>query len=146
MRRLLSALALLAATSGAALADDAPTDGGVTPAADAGAQPSPSSPAAIAAYRARFKSVPPYYLQNAKVSGDPPHLPDDVKVRYRKAGLAVGMYKICIDTDGNVSAVEPVQSVAGGDAQVMSTLRTWKYKRQPLGLCSIVRFEWTISR
>ena len=139
MTRLVLPLALAAAMTGVARADDAPTDGGAKPdAAPPVAQPE-------AAPKAKFKNAPPHMFMNAKISGEDPHLPDAVKVRYAKAGEATGTYKICVDVDGDVVSVEPIQSIADGDATVISTLRSWKFKPLPIGLCSISRFVFTIG-
>lgn len=137
MTRLALAFAFVAATSSAAFADEPPTDGGTTPTAAA----APATPAPPKA-----KNVPPFQFDQAKISGDNPHLPDAVKARYAKAGKAVGIYKICVDSKGDVSSFQTVQSIPGGDEAVMATVRTWKFKPQVEPICSVSRFMFMIDR
>ena len=135
MTRLLLAFAFVAATSGAAFADEPPTDAGAKPDAAAPAK-TPSS---------QFKNVSPATLEAAKLSGNPPRLPDVVKLK-RMGWETSGTYKICVGTDGNVASVMTFASVPDADESVMAQLREWKFKPQPVGICSLMRFAWTIHR
>ena len=136
MTRLLLAFAFVAATSGAAFADEPPTDAGAKPDA-APATTTPPPP--------KFKNVSPATLEAAKLSGNPPRLPDVVKLK-RMGWETSGTYKICVGTDGNVASVMTFASVPDADESVMAQLREWKFKPQPVGICSLMRFAWTIHR
>src|SRR6476646_6279330 len=54
---------------------------------------------------AKPKNVPPHMLEQAKLSGEMPHLPDIVKIQRKGTGLAISMVKVCIDQSGNVNQV-----------------------------------------
>ena len=57
-----------------------------------------------------------------------------------------GMYRICVDTDGNVSKVETVTSLSGADQTIIDQVRaTWQYKPQPVPVCTIRVFEFHIN-
>jgi hypothetical protein len=134
MTRLVLTFAFVAATSGVAFADDAPSDGGTQ-----------AAPATAAPPKPKYRNIPPYQFQQAKLSGDDPHLPDDVKLRYKGAGQVSNIYKICVAPSGDVSSVHPMQSIPGGDEAIMATLRTWKFKPQAEGgICSMSRFVFLI--
>jgi hypothetical protein len=83
------------------------------------------------------------YLDNQKVAGDLPHLPPWVKFRYRSAELSA-IYKVCINTEGNVTEVIPIVHLPSGNAQVINTVMMWKYKPQPIPLCFINRYVFGI--
>jgi hypothetical protein len=98
----------------------------------------PVAPAAL-----RAKNVPPAMFEQQLLAAPAPHLPDVVKKRAR--GELVGMYKICAATDGKIIEVAPLQSIAGADEAIMATLRTWQLKPQPMPICSISRFVFSVD-
>ena len=93
----------------------------------------------------KAKNVPPHTLEQAKLSGEMPHLPDIVKIQRKGTGEATAMVKICIDQSGRVNQVSIIQGIPGADNDIMSTVRTWKYKPQPIPICSMVKFEFFIN-
>ena len=93
----------------------------------------------------KAKNVPPHTLEQAKLSGEMPHLPDIVKIQRKGTGEAVAMVKICIDQSGRVNQVSIIQGIPGADNDIMSTVRNWKYKPQPIPICSMVKFEFFIN-
>ncbi|HEX4457057.1 MAG TPA: hypothetical protein VIA18_03760 [Polyangia bacterium] len=135
MTRLLLAFAFAAATSGAAFADESPTSGSAKSDAPP-ATPAPPKPP-------KAKNVTPRVFFDAKLSGENPHLPDDVKLRFEGASVA-GMYKICVDLNGKVSEVLTVQSIPGGDGAVIDAIRVWKFKPQTEPICSMSRFQFNL--
>ena len=93
----------------------------------------------------KAKNVPPHMLEQQKLSGDMPHLPDIVKIQRKGTGEAVAMVKICIDQSGHVNQVSVIQGIPGADNDILSTVRSWKYKPQPIPICSMVKFEFSIN-
>jgi hypothetical protein len=97
----------------------------------------------------RFKNVPPWQLDQARLNGAMPHLPDDVKWSVLESGKqeVIGMYKVCVDTSGQVAFVAPVgnNGIAGADGAITAQLRTWEYKPQAVGICSMIRFHFNVS-
>jgi len=98
-----------------------------------------------AAPPAKPKNVPPHMLEQAKLSGEMPHLPDIVKIQRKGTGLAISMVKVCIDQSGNVNQVSVLQGIPGADAAIISAVRAWRYKPQPIPICSMVKFEFQID-
>jgi protein TonB len=94
---------------------------------------------------AKPKNVPPHTLEQAKLSGEMPHLPDIVKIQRKGTGLAISMVKVCIDQSGNVNQVSVLQGIPGADAAIISAVRAWRYKPQPIPICSMVKFEFQID-
>ena len=80
----------------------------------------------------KAKNVPAHMLETQKLSGEYPHLPDIVKIQRKGTGTATAMVKICIDQSGHVNQVSIIQGIPGADAEILNTLRTWKYKPQAI--------------
>jgi len=91
------------------------------------------------------KNVPPHVLDTEKLSGENPHLPDIVKIQRKGTGDAIFMAKICVDQNGNVNQVSVMQGIPGADGEIMNTLRSWKFKKQAIPICSMTRFVFTIN-
>jgi protein TonB len=98
-----------------------------------------------AAPPAKPKNVPPHMLEQQKLSGELPHLPDIVKIQRKGTGLAISMVKVCIDQGGNVNQVSIIQGIPGADAAILQAVRMWRYKAQPIPICSMVKFEFQID-
>ncbi len=84
-----------------------------------------------------------------KVSGDQPHLPEQLKLKlaHDHVRRVTGVYQICIGNDGHVSSIKPLQSIAGGDEAIMTTLQTWTFQPQQhwKALCSPSVFTFDIG-
>ncbi len=90
------------------------------------------------------KNVPHFAIKKDKLGGEMPHLPEAIKSR-RRGSTVTGSYKICIDTSGYVSTVNPVGSVPGADEPIMATLRGWTYRPQPVPVCFIENFQFVVE-
>lgn len=90
------------------------------------------------------KVVPSFVIDRERLSAPDPVLPDDVASRF--AGQAArGTYRICVDMAGNVSSVETVSAIAGADDTIINHLKsTWKYKPQPVPICTVRKFVFNI--
>ena len=55
------------------------------------------------------------------------------------------MVKICVDQSGRVNNVQMIQGIPGADNDIIATLRGWKFKPQPVPICSLSRFVFTID-
>jgi protein TonB len=91
------------------------------------------------------KNVPPHVFDSEKLSGDMPHLPDIVKIQRKGTGEAIFMAKVCVDQSGHVNQVSIMQGIPGADNDIMGTLRTWRFKPQPVPICSLFRIVFTIN-
>jgi periplasmic protein TonB len=72
----------------------------------------------------KAKNVPPMKLEQEKLSGEMPHLPDIVKIQRKGTGEATAMVKICIDQGGHVNQVSIIQGIPGADAAILSAVRS----------------------
>ena len=93
----------------------------------------------------KAKNVPPHIFDSEKLSGEMPHLPDIVKIQRKGTGDAIFMAKVCVDQGGRVNQVSIMQGIPGADNDIMGTLRTWKFKPQPVPICSLFRIVFTIN-
>lgn len=88
------------------------------------------------------KKVPPHVFEQAILSKVLPHLPDVVKIQRRGTGPATYRAVVCIDAGGAVTKVQTIQSIPGGDEVCIDALRQWRFKPQPLPICSVVELEF----
>lgn len=94
---------------------------------------------------AKPKNVPPLtFDQNALYKPDP-HLPDIIKIQRKGTGDAIWMGKVCVDQSGRVNQISMMQSIPGADASIMGTMRTWKFKPQPVPICTLIRIVYNID-
>jgi protein TonB len=93
----------------------------------------------------KAKNVPPHVFDSEKLSGEMPHLPDIVKIQRKGTGEAIFMAKVCVDQSGHVNQVSIMQGIPGADNDIMGTLRTWRFKPQPVPICSLFRIVFTIN-
>ena len=91
------------------------------------------------------KKVPPHVFEQAILSKVIPHLPDVVKIQRRGTGPATYRALVCIDAAGSVTRVQTIESIPGGDEVCTAALHQWKFKPQPLPICSIVELEFQIE-
>jgi hypothetical protein len=87
----------------------------------------------------------PYTLDNQRISGEAPHLPDFVKITRKGLGETPFLARVCVDQAGNVSAVEVMQGIPGADDQIVRTLRGWRYKPQPIPVCFLSRVVFSVQ-
>lgn len=105
--------------------------GGNSEGTDAGPPPKP-------------KVVPAIMIRKDKIYSADPHLPDVVKSQ-RHGQVVTGSYKICIAANGTILSVETVAGIPGADENIAQTLRTWRYKPQPIPICFIQFFEFHVE-
>ena len=129
LSQILRCVLLLPAMTSAVLAADSPAS--APPMAQAASAPAP-------------KLVPAALINRDRLLSPVPHLPELVKARY--AGSIVGgSYRICVARDGSVSSVAPVNGIDDADADIIATLRTWRYKPQPALVCFIQEIEFQVD-
>lgn len=89
-------------------------------------------------------SLPTIVVKKEKLSGDEPHLPDEIKAKYRGKTITCS-YKICITADGTMDRVIPISSIPGADDAIMYTLIRWTYRPQGVPVCFIENFQFNIE-
>jgi periplasmic protein TonB len=90
------------------------------------------------------KNVPPHLLDAQAVYRPEPHLPDAVKLQRKGTGDSVFVAKLCVAQDGSMMRVDVMQGIPGADESITSTIRQWRYKPQPIPVCFIANFVFTL--
>jgi hypothetical protein len=105
----------------------------------------PVGPQTAPALPPKPKMVAAFVFDRERVKYPDPHLPDAFKQSHAQQTVK-GMYRICVDTDGNIYKMETVTSLSGADESIMQQVRsTWQYKPQPVPVCTIRVFEFHIN-
>lgn len=99
----------------------------------------------IAAPAPRPRNVAPHALDAARVAGAMPHLPATVIASRRGLGDSTFTAKICVDQSGTVSSVSVLSGIPGADADILATLRGWRYKPQPIPVCFLSQFVFDVQ-
>jgi eukaryotic-like serine/threonine-protein kinase len=109
------------------------------PAAAPAAAPAPPAPAPPSPELAGARSVPDFVLRREAVSVPPLSLPEEAKAALRGKGRQVGIYRLCVGSQGRVLQVSAVQPIAGADAAVTAAIEAqWRYQPQTPALCAQV--------
>jgi protein TonB len=91
------------------------------------------------------KNVPAFVVQRDMLRQSQPNLPEVFKQAHRGQAL-VGMYKVCVGTDGHVFEVAVIKSVPGADDAITSSVREgWLYKPQSVPVCFLYNMPITIQ-
>ena len=110
-------------------------------------EPPPSPPARPAAEAVPgFKNVPPHMFEVWAVEQPVPRLTDATKQHYAgKTPLLVGLYTLCVATNGSVVNVKTISSVPESNDSIVATLEQWKFRPQPIPVCSLVKLEFEVA-
>ena len=91
------------------------------------------------------KIVPTVLIKQDKISvGDDPHLPSEVKILHPCESLT-GSYKVCLDRNGSIGSVDVVQGIPGADEGIIASVKSWRYRPQPIPVCFIQFFEFQVA-
>lgn len=91
------------------------------------------------------KNVPAHALDAQVIFRPDPHLPEVVKTQRRGMGEVMFTAKVCIDREGKVFEIHVLQGIAGADEAILATIRQWRYKPQPIPLCFIANWVFTVE-
>lgn len=101
-------------------------------------QQAPATAAAAPAPAPKVKNVPPGVLDAQLVRRDATFRFTDLFKRSHRGETLRGMYKVCVGTDGRVSAVTPVQSMPGADQDIARGIQDgWVYRPQAAPVCAL---------
>lgn len=101
--------------------------------------PAPSAPAP------RPRNIAPHALDAQKLSGALPHLPAAVQSARRGLGDTSFVARVCVDQQGAVSSVSVLQTIPGAEEEIVRTLRSWRYKPQPIPVCFISQLVFNVE-
>jgi hypothetical protein len=91
------------------------------------------------------KMVASFVFDRERLQFPNPELPEVFKQAHAHQTLR-GMYRICVDRDGSIGKMETVTSLSGMDRTIIEQVTaTWRYKPQPVPVCTIRVFEFRIG-
>jgi hypothetical protein len=123
---------------------DGPPDGPAVGRPGGGGPPC-SGAGCIAAPAPRPRNLPPHALDAQRIAGAMPHLPPSVLGSHRGLGDATFTARLCVDTSGAISSVTVLGGIPGADGDIVSTLRGWRYKPQPIPVCFITQLVYDVQ-
>jgi protein TonB len=92
------------------------------------------------------KNVAAFVIQRDVIEQPAPRLSEVFKQAHRGQGTVVGMYKVCVGTDGHVFDVIAVKSVPGADSDIIEGIKEgWVYKPQQVPVCFLYNTPITIQ-
>jgi hypothetical protein len=111
-----------------------------------GGKPAPAAVASMAP-AAKPKNVNARTLDGQQISHAEPHLPPIIKAQLRNAGTPDARFtgKVCVDTTGKVYSVQVLSGIPGADNDIVSIIKTWTYKPQPISVCFVANVSYQIS-
>jgi TonB family protein len=96
--------------------------------------------------------VAPTVLKGMRISGETQIQPNDAlksQLLHEGASKLVAMFKVCVDTQGNVNATTQLRSTgyAAYDQELLGAVRAWRYRPYSVGgaavpVCGIVTFNY----
>jgi hypothetical protein len=77
------------------------------------------------------------YLESQALYQPALHRPPE----FNTAGIQSLLFKICVGVPGQVTVVRPLSQAPAAELEaVAATLRTWRYRPQPIAICFIANF------
>jgi uncharacterized protein (DUF2147 family) len=111
-----------------------------------GATSKPNAPTAVASMAAQKpRNVNQRTLDSQQLSHADPHLPANVRSQRSGTGDARFMGKVCVNTEGKVYSVNVLSGIPGGDESIVSTIKSWTYKPQPVSVCFVANFVFDLQ-
>ncbi len=106
-----------------------------------------AKPAAVASMAPPQKprNVNARTLDSQQVYHPDPSLPAIVKIQRKGTGDARFAAKVCVGNDGRVYQVNVLASIPGGDDAIVSTIKQWTYKPQPVSVCFVANIVYDLQ-
>ena len=99
----------------------------------------------VGAAAPRPRNLPPHALDAQRIAGAMPHLPSSVIGARRGLGETTFTARLCVEQSGAVSSVTVLSGIPGADSGIVSTVRGWRYKPQPIPVCFITQFVYDVE-
>jgi serine/threonine protein kinase len=111
-----------------------------------GGKPAPAAVAAMAPPQ-KPKNVNARTLDGQQVYHPDPHLPPIVMAQLKSAGTPDTRFmgKVCVNNEGRVYQVQVLSGVPGADNEIISTIKSWQYKAQPVSVCFVASIEFSVQ-
>ena len=84
-------------------------------------------------------------LDGQQVFHPDPQLPAIVRSQRRGTGDARFAAKVCLGNDGRVYQVNVLSSIPGADDAIVSTIKQWAYKPQPVSVCFVANIVYDLQ-
>jgi periplasmic protein TonB len=91
------------------------------------------------------KNVAARMLDSQQILHADPQLPAIVRSQRKGTGDARFAAKVCIGNDGRVYQVNVLSSIPGADDAIVSTIRQWTYKPQPVSVCFVANIVYDLQ-
>ena len=100
----------------------------------------------MAPERPKAKNVPPFVIARDMIRQAPPRMSEMFKSSHRGQQV-MGMYKVCVDTDGKVYEVSPVKAIDGANDEIIDGIKAdWLYKPQQVPVCFLYNMVVTVQQ
>jgi hypothetical protein len=99
----------------------------------------------VAAPAPRPRNVAPHALDAQRLAGALPHLPAAVIGARRGLGDTTFTARLCVDQSGAISSVTVLSGIPGADADIVATLRGWRYRPQPIPVCFVTQLVYDVQ-
>ena len=87
----------------------------------------------------------PHALDAQRLPGAMPHLPASVIGARRGLGDTTFTARLCVDQSGAISSVTVLSGIPGADADIVATLRGWRYSPQPIPVCFVTQLVYDVQ-
>jgi hypothetical protein len=105
-----------------------------------------AKPAAVASMvPPKPRNVAARMLDSQQISHADPHLPEIVRIQRKGTGDARFAAKVCLGNDGRVYQVNVLSSIPGADDAIVSTIKQWTYKPQPVSVCFVANIVYDLQ-
>jgi hypothetical protein len=92
------------------------------------------------------KVVAQFIFDNERLEHPNPHLPREWLLAHPDAERVSALYRICVGTDGHIDKILVMRGIDGADDAIIEQVtRTWRYRPQPVPICSPRAFTFVIS-
>jgi protein TonB len=95
--------------------------------------------------RPKAKNVPPFVIARDLIRQSPPRMSEVFKQGHR-GQTVTGLYKVCVDTTGEVYEVTAVKGIEGATDEIVEGIRAdWLYKQQSVPVCFLYNMVVTVQ-
>lgn len=89
-------------------------------------------------------NAPKITIKKSPLYTPSPHLPRQVKALYDR-DLVIGVFKVCLGTNGRVSSITPIIPIPGASRDVMQTLASWRFEPLSVAICFAQTLEFRVG-
>jgi protein TonB len=96
--------------------------------------------------RPKAKNVPPFVIAKDMLRQAPPRMNEVFRQGHRGQTVS-GLYKVCVDTTGEVYEVTPVKAIDGATDEIVEGIKAdWLYRPQQVPVCFLYNMVVTVQQ